>query len=172
MQSRSSFCNRLPHWLIHHFNQFDYVRMIRDFLQYLPLPHEELACGYLQSPYGQGIILGKDLAVALMRVLRLLSQYLILFGIHSLLEHLLRCIVFLFPTSLLVLTSVSLHDFVDCPILPCAHLNDYLVLFLESGQLGCSRHWEILKERIVGCVLEHRLRQCGHEVAIIWLLIP
>ena len=164
--------DRLSYGLIHHFDQFDYVWMVWYFLQDLPLPHEELARCYFKSPYSQRIILRKDLAVALMSVLGLLPQNLVLFGVLRLLEHLLRGVELLFTSSLLALTPVSLYDFVDCSILPCAHLNDDLVLLLKRSQLGCALNREVLEKSIVRTMLENRLGQCGYKVCIILLLIP
>ena len=73
--------------------------MNRNLLEYLPFPDKELARSYLKSPYCQGVVLCKDLTVALMCVLRLLPQNLVLLGINRLLKHLLRSVEFLFSTS-------------------------------------------------------------------------
>ena len=109
--------------------------MIRYFLQNLPFPYEELAGRYLQSANSQRGVLGKDLAVALLRMFWLLLKNLILLGILRLLKHLLGSVELLFAISLLALTLVSLHDFVDRSVLPGAHFIDYMVLLLKGSEL-------------------------------------
>ena len=108
-----------------------------NFLQYLSFTDEKLASCNLESTYSQGIIFGKDLLIALMGVLWLFLQNLVLFGVLCLLKHLLCCEEFLLTTGLLV----SLHDFVDSPVLSSAHFDYYLVFLFESCELSCGLHW-------------------------------